>query len=294
MSLFIASLNSGSNGNCYYVGNSNEAVLVDAGISYREIDKRLKRLCLDVEKIKAVFISHEHTDHIKGVETLATRLHIPVYITPRTLRNSRLKFGSGTIRSFQPDVPVTIGALSVSAFSKFHDAADPHSFVIYNENVRVGVFTDIGAVCPNVIRYFKTCDAVFLESNYDDEMLEKGSYPYHLKRRIKGGRGHISNSEAYKLFVEHRPPNMSHLLLSHLSHHNNDPVLVENLFNKSNGNVNIVVTSRFQESSIYEITRKGGNGLMVGANIGTTTSSRRTFIEKKLKSTMNEHQLSLF
>ena len=294
MSLFIASLNSGSNGNCYYVGNATEAVLIDAGISCREIDKRMKRLCLDARKIKAIFISHEHTDHIKGAETLAKNLRIPVYITPRTLRHSRLTFDSGIIRSFQPDVPITIGNLSVSAFSKFHDAADPHSFVVYNENVRVGVFTDIGAVCPNVIRYFKTCDAVFLESNYDDEMLEQGPYPYHLKRRIKGGRGHISNTEAYKLFVEHRPPYMSHLLLSHLSHQNNDPVLVENLFSNANGNVNIAVASRFQESPIYEITRERGNSAMVGMKIGATINLKPILNKKKVTSTIHEHQLSLF
>lgn len=294
MSLFIASLNSGSNGNCYYVGNANEAVLIDAGISCREIDKRLQRLGLDKGKIKAVFISHEHTDHIKGVDTLAKKWHIPVYITTRTLKNSCLTLDSSAVRTFQPEVPVRIGSLSVSAFAKFHDAVDPHSFVVYNDDACVGVFTDIGAVCPNVIRYFKTCDAVFLESNYDDQMLENGTYPYHLKKRIKGGSGHISNWEAYSLFIKHRPPHMSHLFLSHLSHENNDPVLVENLFNKANGNVHIVIASRFQESSIYEITRKGDNRLLGGTNMIETINSKRISDKKKVTSTVNENQLSLF
>ncbi len=144
MALFITSLNSGSNGNCYYVGNENEAVLVDAGISCGEIEKRMKRLGFSMEKIKAVFISHEHTDHICGLAVLAKKYQLPVYITHATLAFGRLRLDNHLIASFTAHEPINIGNLSITAFPKFHDAADPYSFIIDCNKIKVGVFTDIG------------------------------------------------------------------------------------------------------------------------------------------------------
>src|SRR5205085_3314429 len=124
MSLYITSLNSGSNGNCYYVGNDREAVLVDAGISCREIDKRMKRLGLSMQKVKAVFISHEHTDHIRGIYSLVKKYQLPVYITTPTLRNGGLRLDPGYVRSFTAYDPVPVGSITVTAFPKAHDAID--------------------------------------------------------------------------------------------------------------------------------------------------------------------------
>jgi len=205
MSLFIASLNSGSNGNCYYIGNETEAILVDVGISCREIEKRLKRLGLLIEKIKAVFISHEHSDHIKGLPVLIKKYKLPVYITDATLRNGGLNFEISLINCFNAHKVIRIGNLSITAFPKFHDAIDPHSFVITCNQVCVGVFTDIGKPCKNLISYFKKCNAAFLEANYDEEMLHNGNYPFHLKRRISGGSGHLSNKEALQIFLHISP-----------------------------------------------------------------------------------------
>src|SRR5687767_13660583 len=129
MSLFIASLNSGSNGNCYYIGNNNEAVLVDVGISCRELEKRMKRLGLHINKIKAIFISHEHSDHISGVEVTSKKHQIPVYITTPTLKNGKLKLNESLVFSFTAYEPVSIGDLVITAFPKLHDAADPFSFI---------------------------------------------------------------------------------------------------------------------------------------------------------------------
>lgn len=254
MSLFIASLNSGSNGNCYYVGNHDEAILIDAGISCRETEKRMKRLGLSMQAVRAVFISHEHGDHIAGLEVLARRHFLPVYIT--TAMRQYVKV-NGTVHSFQSHVPVQIGGLSVTAFPKFHDAVDPYSFVIEHNNVRVGVFTDIGVACETVIRYFKQCHAVILEANYDEEMLEKGSYPWHLKKRIRGGDGHLSNLQALELFRTHRAPFMTHLVLAHLSRNNNCPDLVHRLFSEHAGNTRIVVASRYEETPVMHITDNG-------------------------------------
>ncbi len=278
MSLFICSLNSGSNGNCYYVGNGREAVLIDAGISCRETEKRMKRSGLDMASVKAIFVSHEHGDHITGVPGLSKKFRLPVYITPATHANGRIPIEEELTRSFQPHQAISIGALSVTAFPKFHDAADPHSFLVSSENINVGVFTDLGISCDQLIRYFNQCHAAFLEANYDVTMLEKGNYPYHLKKRISGGQGHLSNEQALQLFLSHRPAFMSHLLLAHLSKNNNHPQLVEELFRPHAGYTQIIVASRYQETGVYEITQ----------------NAQRSLTPVKKPISQNQVQLSLF
>lgn len=253
MSLSIASLNSGSNGNCYYIGNSEEAVFIDAGLSCRETELRMKRLGLAMNRVKAIFISHEHSDHIQGVSTLVAKYQIPVYFSQTTLK----KAGFGRIRKhafhFTAQQPVMIGGLRITAFQKKHDACDPHSFVVSAARTNIGVFTDIGEPCDQLVHYFKQCHAAFLESNYDEDMLQNGSYPAYLKNRIRGGSGHLSNKQALELYSKHRPAFMSHLLLSHLSKENNSPELVESLFNAIPAETRIIIASRYKESDVYEI-----------------------------------------
>jgi phosphoribosyl 1,2-cyclic phosphodiesterase len=253
MSLFVASLNSGSNGNCYYIGNGEEAVFIDAGISCRETELRMKRLGLPMNRVKAIFISHEHSDHIQGVATLVSKYQIPVYFSQATLK----KAGFGKIRKFvfhfTAQQPVMIGNLRITAFQKKHDACDPHSFVVSAAKTNIGVFTDIGEPCDQLIHYFKQCHVAFLESNYDEAMLENGRYPAYLKKRIRGDDGHLSNRQALELYKQHRPDFMSYLLLSHLSKENNSPELVESLFTAFPTDTRIVIASRYQETALYEI-----------------------------------------
>lgn len=255
MSLFIASINSGSNGNCYYVGNREEAVLIDVGISCREVEKRMTRLGLSLQTVKAIFISHEHSDHIKGLEVFSRKHQIPVYITEKTLANSSLNLSQVEVNSFDAYTPIEIGNLSVLGFPKLHDAADPYSFTVTGNKVQIGVFTDIGSSCEHVIENFRSCDAVFLEANYDEHMLETGSYPYYLKQRIQGNSGHLSNKQALDLFIEHRSESLSHVLLSHLSKDNNSPELVYDLFSKHAGSCKIAVASRYEESAVYHVVK---------------------------------------
>ena len=254
MSLYFSSLNSGSNGNCYYIGNCEDAVLIDAGLSCRETEKRMARSGLEMSKVRAIFISHEHSDHIRGVEFISRKFKIPVYISKGTHALKQLSVDDGLLHYFHSNLTVTIGDLQVLAFSKKHDASDPHSFAVSGNGVTVGVLTDIGAPCSNVIHYFRQCNAAFLESNYDEEMLENGSYPAHLKKRISSSHGHLSNHQALELFTRHRPAAMSHLLLSHLSQENNDPEIVENLFKRHAGKTLIAIASRHIESQVYQIT----------------------------------------
>ncbi|MFT3747676.1 MAG: MBL fold metallo-hydrolase [Agriterribacter sp.] len=253
MALYITSLNSGSNGNCYYVGNDDEAVLVDAGISCRETEKRMKRLGLLMSRVKAIFISHEHGDHITGVAGLSKKFQLPVFITKATHTAAAIPIDNEYLRDFTHEQVATIGNLRITAFAKCHDACDPHSFFISDGAVNVGVFTDIGNACNNIVRYFKECHAVFLESNYCEDMLMKGSYPWHLKKRISGGEGHLSNRQALELFMQYKGAQLSHLILAHLSKNNNSPELVERMFTEKAGDVKVTVASRYNETPVFRV-----------------------------------------
>ena len=253
MSLFIASLNSGSNGNCYYIGNQDEAVLIDGGISCRETERRMKRLGLPMDRIKAIFVTHEHSDHIYGVSRLSRKYQLPVYITKSTHQFSKLTLRDDLTIPFKAYDQIQIGRLTVTAIPKFHDAIEPHSFVVASDTVKVGVFTDHGQACKNLINSFKECHAAFLESNYDEVMLDTGRYSLFLKNRIREGRGHLSNKEALELFMQHRSPQLSHLFLSHLSKENNSPRLVKDLFDRMTDNTAIIIAPRNKETRLYHI-----------------------------------------
>jgi phosphoribosyl 1,2-cyclic phosphodiesterase len=238
----------------------------------------MKQLGLSMEKVKAIFISHEHTDHITGMPGISKKYRVPVYITGKTLNNSNMPVEPQLVHSFIQAKPVVIGNLSVTSFRKSHDAADPHSFMISGHGVNVGIITDIGYACKQVIKYFSQCNAVFLESNYCEEMLEKGSYPYHLKKRIRSDEGHLSNDQAMELFMNYRSDDLSLLILSHLSKNNNKPELVERLFKQITGDTKIVVASRYAASPVFCIDGK------IIEQVRKTTK----------KIAKNEKQLSLF
>ena len=278
MSLFITSLNSGSNANCYYIGNQQEAILVDAGLSCRETIKRMQELGLSIANVKAIFVSHEHSDHITGLPGLSKKYQLPVYISPSTLANCTVPLQAELVQSFQKNKGITIGKLVITPFSKSHDAADPYSFMVSGHGVNIGVITDIGYACKQVIRYFRQCQAVFLESNYCEEMLSAGNYPYHLKRRISGDQGHLSNAQALELFLQYRSPELRLLILSHLSKNNNKPELVAQLFQQQAGNTEVVVASRYAATPVFCIE---GN-----------PNHRARIIKRRV--TRDERQLSLF
>ena len=278
MPLQIASLNSGSNANCYYIGNSNEAILIDAGLSCRETEKRMNRLGLDISLVKAIFISHEHCDHIAGLRVLSKKYRLPVYITNTTLRNCGFEMEKELVFSFVHSEPVSIGELSIIPFIKSHDAHDPHSFIVSGNAIHIGVITDIGYACKHVIKHFRLCDAVFLESNYCEQMLSDGPYPLSLKRRISSRKGHLSNDQALELFLKHRPQSLQLLILSHLSQNNNHPEIVDKMFREHAGGVKLVIASRYRETELFSIER------------GHIVKSLKSL--KKIKE--NKAQLSLF
>ena len=278
MNLYLCSLNSGSNANCYYVGTDQDAVLIDAGLSCRETEKRMNQQGLDINKVRAIFVSHEHADHITGVPGISKKFQLPVYITPTTLENSRIPVEPTLVNSFLHNKAVSIGDLRILPFKKNHDGKDPHSFMVSGYGVNVGVITDIGFACKQVIKYFSQCQAVFLESNYCDTMLKNGNYPYHLQQRICGDEGHLSNDQALELFQHYRSADLQLLILSHLSKNNNTPALVNQLFTTHAGPTEIVVASRYEASAVYCIAGKLSASVPVA----------------KRKLLKNENQLSLF
>jgi phosphoribosyl 1,2-cyclic phosphodiesterase len=253
MSLFLASLNSGSNGNCYYVGNEEEAVFIDAGLSVRETERRMEKLGLSMSRVKAIFITHEHADHVTGMVGLSRKFDLPVYITPRTLKGNPMPLEPERTRTFTADEVVQIGGLCITPFIKYHDGRDPHSFRISGNGVEIGVFTDIGKPCDRLTEHFSLCHAVILESNYDANMLERGRYPWPLKQRIRGGLGHLSNEQALEVFRNYRGDHLKLLMLGHLSKQNNRPELVESLFQPHAGETEIVVISRYHASALYRV-----------------------------------------
>lgn len=252
MKLNYASINSGSNGNCYYVGTPQNGVLVDVGISAKEVFKRLNQLNISQQSIKAIFISHEHIDHIRGLMKIAEILEIPIYISKGTYQNSKLQIDKSQINFIHHDSEIEVGNLTIKAFQKIHDAAEPLSFVVQAQETKIGVFTDIGVVCNSLQHHFSKCHVVFLEANYEPEMLQQGKYPYHLKQRISGGKGHLSNHEAVRLVQQHQSSGLQHLILSHLSNENNCPQKVEAHFSAFQPEIKITVASRHAASALFE------------------------------------------
>ena len=249
----ICALASGSNGNCYYIGNEQDAVLVDAGISTKKILLRMEESGLQSSKIRGIFISHEHSDHVHGVRVLSKRLGVPAWFTQKTLES--LKFGEQPelVQIFTPDKAIKIGSITIHPFLKNHDAAEPCSFRIEHDGWHIGVFTDIGEACKRVIHHLHMCHALFIETNYDEKMLWDGFYPIYLKTRVASAVGHLSNVQAFELIRDHAGPELVHVLLSHLSGENNRPELAEECFKSLSDRFSVHLTSRHAASTTFRL-----------------------------------------
>ncbi|MBU0614729.1 MAG: MBL fold metallo-hydrolase [Nanoarchaeota archaeon] len=216
-----SALASGSSGNCFFIEANNTPFLIDAGISAKQICRRLESLGKDPEKIKGIFITHEHSDHIKGVDVLARKYNIPVYLTRKCHENCNIESDHSLVRHIEKDKELDFHGIKILPFSKNHDASDPVSYAIAYREKKLSVMTDIGLVCNNVIDHISGSDLIFMESNHDLQMLEKGPYPAYLKKRIASDFGHLSNYAAALCLLEHASPKLKHVILSHLSENNN-------------------------------------------------------------------------
>ncbi|PTN05982.1 MBL fold metallo-hydrolase [Mangrovibacterium marinum] len=251
--LEVCALASGSNGNCYYIGNDKEALLVDAGLSARQLQLRFLEKQIDERKIKAILITHEHADHARGSRVLSKRLQIPVYITKKTFLALSKANRPADVRWFEPNEPFVLGKFEVFPFAKQHDAADACSFRVAYAGKHVGVMTDIGEACALVQQHFAQCHAVFLESNYDDEMLQNGPYPYYLKERVASSQGHLSNRQAFALAEQCGGDQLHTIFLSHLSGENNTPELADAVFDPLRARFRVELTSRSQPTAFFEV-----------------------------------------
>lgn len=249
----LCAIASGSNGNCYYIGNEYNAVLIDAGINCKQILYRMAEAGLNPQKVKAVFITHEHSDHLMGARVIAKKLRVPVYITPKTFNSAYRNLQPEHPRFFNPGDTIEAGDFLIHSFLKNHDTPEPCSFRVTCKNTHIGVFTDIGEPCQRVIEHFNLCHAVFLETNYDEDMLWKGPYPWVLKNRIASAKGHLSNRQAFELLHIHAGENLKTVLLSHLSAENNTPETAFGEFAPLNTKFDIYLTSRHRASDVFKI-----------------------------------------
>jgi phosphoribosyl 1,2-cyclic phosphodiesterase len=213
----------------------------------------MQRIGHTVNDVTAVFITHEHSDHIRGLDVFRKNHDVPIYSTKKTLERTM-----GNFNFIKSDDEFDIGSTKIQSFSKCHDASDPVSYVLMHDGKKVSVITDIGVACDNVIKHVKDSNVLFLESNYDDEMLNNGRYPYPLKKRISDENGHLSNYQAGLLILEHASPTLSHVFLSHLSENNNDPKVALDTFNtfleqRKDLKIKTILTSRYDVSEVVRV-----------------------------------------
>ncbi|MCQ2374397.1 MAG: MBL fold metallo-hydrolase [Salinivirgaceae bacterium] len=217
----ICALASGSNGNCYYIGNENDAILIDLGIHFNTLKERAEKACIDLNKVRAVFITHEHCDHVQGAHAACKKMQWPIFFNKKTFNNTLKNRRPDIVSFFENDTEVNIGSMIVYPFSKSHDASCPCSFRIEINGMNIGVMTDIGIAEQPLATHFALCNAAFLESNYDEEMLWKGPYPAFLKHRVASHRGHLSNTQSSDFVRNNATNKLRYLFLSHISAENN-------------------------------------------------------------------------
>lgn len=229
MNVRFMSLGSGSSGNCYYLAADEYSLLIDAGIGIRKIKKIFKDYALDLTSVCAILVTHDHADHIKAVGSLSEKYHIPVYATAGVHEGMRKsycmtkKLGQDCIETIEKEKEFSIGNFRITCFEVPHDSVDNVGYRIAVDGKNFTFVTDIGHLTPTIARYVETANYLIMEANYDEGMLMSGSYPWHLKTRISGGNGHLSNAQLAEFLSEHFPPGLRYLWLCHLSLENNLP-----------------------------------------------------------------------
>ena len=224
----VCSLFSGSSGNCIYISYNDTALLIDAGVSGRRIEKALSDIGESFDKIAGIFITHEHSDHISGAGVLSRRYQLPVYAnapTWKAIGSSIGKIKSDKICEINPGEEICIGDMGINSFLIPHDAACPVGYNIFIKDKKISIATDIGHMDAELLSKLENSDMVLLESNHDTEMLKFGRYPWPLKQRILGEKGHLCNDMAGKVVAHLATKGTKQFLLGHLSQENNFPEL---------------------------------------------------------------------
>lgn len=221
----FASLGSGSKGNGTLVEWGNTCVLVDCGFSLRETEQRLARLGRRPEQLTAILVTHEHTDHLRGVMPLARCYGIAVIMTAGTAHGGRLGAGN-QLRLIDGDGEFGVGDLGVTPVAVPHDARQPVQYVFRSGRHTLGLLTDLGAITPHVVENYRRCDGLLLEANHDAAMLAGGTYPPSVKQRVGGPWGHLNNCQAAEFLGSIERDRLQTLVIGHISQRNNRPALV--------------------------------------------------------------------
>lgn len=222
----LCSIASGSSGNCIYVGTDSTHILVDTGISGKRTEAGLNSLGVTMRDVDGILVTHEHIDHISGLGVLARKYSVPIYATKKTIEQIKKTKSVGVIDDdlfceIIPDEKFTIKDLTMNPMRVSHDAADPVAYRIRHGEKKVGIITDLGIYNDYTVECLKGMDAVLLEANHDIHMLQVGPYPYYLKQRILGERGHLSNELSGRLLSRILHDDMKAIVLGHLSKENN-------------------------------------------------------------------------
>lgn len=226
MSLSFYSLSSGSSGNCYYVGNGTYGVLIDAGISASSIRKYLGIAGIPMEKIMGILVTHNHIDHIRGLEVVTRKNSIPAFTTKKiwkSILNPRSKISADCIHEINVMKKFQVGDFEIEAFPVYHDAPETIGFQISYEGKKLTIATDLGHICTIAASYLVSADLLVIESNYDEEMLMNGRYPQFLKARIQSDHGHLGNHQTSSFLAGMMNGKQSNICLAHLSRNNNTP-----------------------------------------------------------------------
>ena len=229
MKLNFCSLSSGSSGNCYYLGNEFHGILIDAGISATSIRKFLKNMDISMQTIMGVLISHNHTDHIKGLEVLTRKNNLPAFTTNKiwqSILSPRNNISRDCIREIPLMQKFHLAGFDIEAFPVCHDAPETIGFHICAGEKKITIATDLGHICQTAAPYIKAANLLVIESNYDEQMLVNGSYPHFLKARIQSDHGHLGNHQTSAFLADNLGENLSNICLAHLSINNNTPELV--------------------------------------------------------------------
>ena len=260
MKIKFLSLASGSSGNCYYLGTETYGILIDSGIGVRTIKKSLKEYGLALERVKAVFITHDHADHIKSVGTLGEKYGIPVYTTPEIHvginKNYCMteKLTSASVRYIHKEEPIQLDDLKITAFEVPHDGTDNVGYCMEADNKVFSFLTDMGEITPTAAQYICKTNYLVIEANYDEEMLQMGPYPQHLKVRIAGPNGHMSNRNTATFLAENLNENLKNIWLCHLSKDNNHPDLALKTFEYIFRSKGIIVGKDVQLAALKRLT----------------------------------------
>ncbi len=226
MDLCFFSLSSGSSGNSYYLGTAVRGILIDAGISATSVRKHLKSFGIGIEAVAGILVTHNHSDHIRGLEVLTRRYSLPAFTSDgvrRSILSPGKKISAAAIREIPLRNKFSLAGFDIEAFPVCHDAPETLGFHICAGERKITIATDLGHICETAATYIRAANLLVLESNYDRQMLEEGGYPYFLKARIKSDHGHLDNRQASLFLADMANENLTTVCLAHLSKNNNTP-----------------------------------------------------------------------